>query len=103
MAITQVEAALPRLVFHRASPEAEPYKVPGDAVTIGDTIALVEVMKSYISIEVEIAGTFKTYPARMVKSSRRVMPYARSRCRNNLYKCRDHKASLSNVSTYGSK
>ena len=61
MAITQIEAALPGLIFHRPSPEAEPFKATGDAVAVGDTPALVEVMKSYISIEAEVAGTFKAY------------------------------------------
>lgn len=63
MAITQIEAALPGLVFHRPSPDAEPFKAPGDAVAVGDTLALVEVMKSYIPIEAEVAGTFKGYAA----------------------------------------
>ena len=32
-------------------------------MAVGDTLALVEVMKSYIPIEAEVAGTFKGYAA----------------------------------------
>jgi len=61
MAITQIEAALPGLIFHRPSPEAEPFKATGDAVAVGDTLALVGVMRSYFSLEAEVAGTFQAY------------------------------------------
>ncbi|WP_372921879.1 acetyl-CoA carboxylase [Roseovarius sp.] len=63
MAITPIEAAVPGLVYHKPSPEEAPFKSVGDQVAIGDTVALVEVMKSFMSVEAEVAGTFKGYIA----------------------------------------
>lgn len=61
MTVMRVEAALPGTIFHRSSPETEPFKAPGDPVVARETIALIEVMKSYIAIEAEVTGTFIAY------------------------------------------
>lgn len=61
MAVTTIEAPLPGLFYHRPEPDAQPFKAPGDMVSVGDTLALIEVMKSFMPVEAEIAGTFKGY------------------------------------------
>ncbi len=44
--------------FYRSpSPEADPYVKPGDTVSIGDTLCIIEAMKMMNPIESEIAGT----------------------------------------------
>ncbi|MDK3019861.1 acetyl-CoA carboxylase [Pseudodonghicola sp. IC7] len=58
-----IEAPLPGILYHKPSPDAEPFKTPGDAVAVGDTLALIEVMKSFMPVEAELAGTFKGYSA----------------------------------------
>lgn len=59
--MAQIISPLPGVLFHRPDPDSPPFKVSGDTVAIGDTLALVEVMKSFLPIESEISGTFKGY------------------------------------------
>ena len=61
MAIKQILSPLPGTFYRRPSPEDPPYKEDGDAVAVGDTIGLVEVMKSFHEVKSEIAGTVVKY------------------------------------------
>lgn len=61
MAITKIEAPMPGLLYHKPEPDAEPFKKPGDPVAVGDTLALVELMKSFLPIEAEVEGTFQGF------------------------------------------
>lgn len=61
MSIVKIEASIPGLLYHRSEPDAEPFKKPGDTVAVGDTLALVELMKSFVPIEAEVAGTFRGF------------------------------------------
>ncbi len=57
MASKQILSPLPGTFYRKPSPEEPPYKEDGDAVAVGDTIGLVEVMKSFHEVKSEIAGT----------------------------------------------
>lgn len=61
MATTTIEAPVPGVFYLRPSPEEPPFKTQGDAVAAGDTLALVEVMKSFMAVQAESAGTFSGY------------------------------------------
>ncbi|QGX99572.1 biotin carboxyl carrier domain-containing protein [Roseovarius faecimaris] len=61
--MSQVLSPLPGTFYVKPSPEAAPYKAPGDAVVVGDVLGLVEVMKTFIEIKAEFAGTFTAYIA----------------------------------------
>ena len=61
--MADIQSPLPGAFYHRPSPEADPYKTPGDDVAVGDTIGLVEVMKTFIEIKAEITGIFDSYVA----------------------------------------
>ncbi len=61
MATEIIEATLPGVVYLSRSPEEAVFKQPGDRVEIGDTIALIEVMKAFMPIEAEVAGTLLRY------------------------------------------
>ncbi len=61
--MADIQSPLPGTFYHRPSPEDAPYKATGDAVAIGDVIGLVEVMKTFIEVKSEIAGTFAGYAA----------------------------------------
>lgn len=61
MANHTVESILPGMVYTRPAPDAEPFKAAGDPVAPGETLALVEVMKSFLPVEAEVAGTFTGY------------------------------------------
>jgi biotin carboxyl carrier protein len=56
MATHQVLAPLPGIFYRRPSPEEQPFKSEGDAVASGDTVGLVEAMKSFFPAEAEQAG-----------------------------------------------
>ena len=44
-------------VFHRTpAPDAPPYAAEGDEVQPGDTVGLVEVMKTFLEVKSEAAG-----------------------------------------------
>jgi len=61
--MAQVLSPVPGTFYTQAAPEEPLYKQPGDPVAPGDVIGLVEVMKTFIEVKAETAGTFKAYLA----------------------------------------
>jgi len=61
--MADIQAPVPGTFYQKPSPEDPPFKSEGDAVKTGDTIGLVEVMKSFIEVEAEADGTFAGYSA----------------------------------------
>jgi biotin carboxyl carrier protein len=57
----QVLSPLPGTFYTKPAPDADPFKATGDAVAVGDTIGLIEVMKTFIEVKAEAAGTFTAY------------------------------------------
>jgi acetyl-CoA carboxylase biotin carboxyl carrier protein len=57
MAVTTVACPLPGTFYRRSAPDQPPFKGEGDAVAVGDTLGLVEVMKSFTPVTAEVAGT----------------------------------------------
>ncbi len=55
--VTQVLAPLPGVFYRRPSPEEPPFVEEGANIAAGDTIGLVEVMKSFFPVEAEAKGT----------------------------------------------
>lgn len=56
-----VPSPIPGVVYLKPSPEDDVFKKEGDDVAVGDTVALVEVMKSFLPVTAETAGTFSKY------------------------------------------
>ena len=56
MASKQVLSPLPGTFYRKPAPDQPPYKENGDSVAIGDTIGLVEVMKSFHEVKAETDG-----------------------------------------------
>jgi len=61
--MADIQSPLPGTFYHQANPEEPPYKAGGDAVAEGDVIGLIEVMKTFIEVRAEAAGTFGGYVA----------------------------------------
>lgn len=61
--MTDIVSPLPGTFYRKPSPEAAPFKNAGDEVAVGDTIGLIEVMKTFIEVKAEIAGKFGAYAA----------------------------------------
>jgi acetyl-CoA carboxylase biotin carboxyl carrier protein len=57
MAVTTVACPLPGTFYRRPAPDQPPFKGEGDAVAVGDTLGLVEVMKAFTPVTAEVAGT----------------------------------------------
>ena len=57
MANTQVLSPLPGTFYRKPGPDQPPYKEEGDPIAVGDTIGLVEVMKSFHEVKADSAGT----------------------------------------------
>jgi acetyl-CoA carboxylase biotin carboxyl carrier protein len=56
MAIHRILAPLPGIFYRRPSSDEAPFKSEGDTVSVGDTLGLIEVMKSFFPVEAETAG-----------------------------------------------
>ncbi len=61
MAEKTVKAPMPGTFYRRPDPESGPYVEEGGSVSAGDTIGLVEVMKSFHEIKAEEDGTVSKF------------------------------------------
>jgi len=61
MANKQVLSPLPGTFYRKPAPDQPPYKEEGDQVAVGDTIGLVEVMKSFHEVKSDAAGSVKKF------------------------------------------
>jgi len=61
--MTDIISPLPGTFYHKPDPNAAPFKLTGDAVAVGDTIGLIEVMKTFIEVKAEADGQFSEYVA----------------------------------------
>ena len=57
MANQQIVSPLPGTFYRRPAPDQPPYKEQGDTVATGDTVGLIEVMKSFHEVKSDKAGT----------------------------------------------
>ncbi len=57
MAKHEIRSPLPGTFYRKPAPDQPPFKEKGDAVAKGDTIGLVEVMKSFHEIKSDADGT----------------------------------------------
>ena len=56
MADKTVKAQMPGTFYRRPDPESDPYVNEGDSVSAGDTVGLIEVMKSFHEVKAEEDG-----------------------------------------------
>ena len=59
--MAEIKSPIPGTFYRRPSPEEPPFKEVGDSVAVGDVVGLVEVMKSFIEVKAEVAGTLKAF------------------------------------------
>lgn len=52
-----IPAPLPGTFYRKPAPDQPVFKSEGDAVAIGDTVGLIEVMKTFTPVTAEEAGT----------------------------------------------
>ena len=56
MTVKTVEAPIPGTFFRQPAPDQPPFKGEGDNVAIGDTVELIEVMKTFTAVVAEHGG-----------------------------------------------
>lgn len=56
-----ITTPLPGIFYRRPSPEADPYISEGDEVNAGNTIGLVEIMKTFYEIKAEQSGVIDRF------------------------------------------
>ena len=61
MARHEVVTPVPGILYRRPDPDSDPFKHEGDAVAVGDTVALIEIMKNFHAVEAEAAGKLLEY------------------------------------------
>ena len=59
--MTTVPTPLPGVFYRRPSPDADEFAKPGDQVEEGQTIGLIEVMKSFSELKAPAAGTVQEF------------------------------------------
>lgn len=57
----EILSPLPGIFYRSAKPEAPPYKIEGDQVSVGDVIGLIEVMKQFNEITADVAGSVLSF------------------------------------------
>jgi biotin carboxyl carrier protein len=56
MAVKTIQAPIPGTFYRSASPGTPAFKTEGDAVAVGDTVGLIEVMKTFTPVVAEETG-----------------------------------------------
>ena len=56
MATRTIQAPIPGTFYRRPSPDQPEFKTEGDTVAVGDTLGLIEVMKTFTPVVAEEAG-----------------------------------------------
>lgn len=61
MAVQTIQAPLPGTFYRSPSPGDPVFKAEGEAVAVGDTVGLIEVMKSFTPVVADVAGTLVAF------------------------------------------
>ncbi|WP_349358063.1 acetyl-CoA carboxylase [Stappia sp.] len=62
MAKHEVKSPIPGTFYRKPAPDQPPFKEVGDAIAKGDTIGLVEVMKTFHEVKADADGTASAFP-----------------------------------------
>jgi acetyl-CoA carboxylase biotin carboxyl carrier protein len=61
LADKSIKAQMPGTFYRRPDPDSAPYVEEGDSVSAGDTVGLIEVMKSFHEVKAEEDGTVSKF------------------------------------------
>lgn len=62
MARKHIKSPIPGTFYRKSAPDQLPFKKIGDSVTVGDTVGLVEVMKTFHEIKADLEGIVADFP-----------------------------------------
>lgn len=61
MATKTIAAPLPGTFYRRPAPDQPPFKNAGDSVAVGETVGLIEVMKTFTQVTAEEGGRISRF------------------------------------------
>jgi acetyl-CoA carboxylase biotin carboxyl carrier protein len=61
MPLKTIQAPLPGIFYRKPAPDQPTYKTEGDVIAVGETIGLIEVMKTFTPVVAEEAGTIVAF------------------------------------------
>ncbi|MDE0114023.1 MAG: acetyl-CoA carboxylase [Albidovulum sp.] len=61
MSNQQIRSPLPGTFYRRPAPDKPPFKEEGDDVAVGDTVGLIEVMKTFHEVKSDCAGSVSKF------------------------------------------
>lgn len=56
MAVKTIQAPIPGIFYRKPAPDQPVFKNEGDAIAVGDTLGLIEVMKTFTPVVAEETG-----------------------------------------------
>lgn len=59
--MTTIQSPLPGVFYRRPAPDADEFVKPGDQITEGQAIGIVEVMKTFAELKATASGTLKEF------------------------------------------
>ena len=59
--MADILSQLPGIFYRSPSPDKPAYANPGDAITVGQTIGIVEIMKQFSEVRSDVAGTLVSF------------------------------------------
>lgn len=59
--MVQVFSPLPGIFYRRPNPNSEPYSSAGTHVAVGQTIGIIEVMKTFYEVRSEVSGVIMCF------------------------------------------
>lgn len=61
MALKTIQAPIPGTFYRKPAPDQPAFKEPGDTIAAGDTVGLIEVMKSFMPVVAEEGGKLAAF------------------------------------------
>ena len=58
---SQIIAPIPGIFYRRPAPDKAPFVEEGQAVEVGQTIGVIEIMKQFTEVRSEVAGTLASF------------------------------------------
>ena len=59
--MTEILSPLPGTFYRKPAPDKPSFKTEGETVAVGEVIGLIEVMKSFIEVHADAAGTITKF------------------------------------------
>jgi len=59
--MADILSPLPGIFYRSPSPDTPPFVNPGDAITVGQIIGIVEIMKQFSEVRSDVAGTLVSF------------------------------------------